>query len=127
METNLVFEIGDKLVIINSGNPQRGVVETDSDGNYFVDGKYRVRVANSKNVVFMGPESLARIKKLSSREKQVIELLKKGFKNKEIAKEVGINEKTVSTYKARLKEKLGIALDANEYVFVTRAIELGVI
>ena len=47
-------------------------------------------------------------KKLSTREVEVLKLLSSGRKNKEIAKELDINEKTVSTYKARLMKKLNV-------------------
>ena len=45
-------------------------------------------------------------KKLSSREIEVLNLLSKGKRNKEIAAHLQINEKTVSTYKMRLLKKL---------------------
>ena len=47
-------------------------------------------------------------KRLSTREVEVLKLLSTGKKNKEIAEELGINEKTVSTYKARLYRKLNV-------------------
>lgn len=47
-------------------------------------------------------------KRLSTREVEVLKLLSSGKKNKEIALELGINEKTVSTYKARLFKKLNV-------------------
>lgn len=47
-------------------------------------------------------------KKLSTREIEVLKLLTIGRKNKEVAKELDINEKTVSTYKARLMRKLNV-------------------
>ena len=47
-------------------------------------------------------------KKLSTREIEVLKLISSGRKNKEIATELGINEKTVSTYKARLMKKLNV-------------------
>ena len=47
-------------------------------------------------------------KKLSTREAEVLKLLTLGKKNKEISKELNINEKTVSTYKARLMRKLKV-------------------
>ena len=47
-------------------------------------------------------------KKLSTREVEVLKLLTSGRKNKEIAQELEINEKTVSTYKARLLKKLNV-------------------
>lgn len=45
-------------------------------------------------------------KKLSSREIEVLNLLSNGKRNKEIAVDLDINEKTVSTYKMRLLKKL---------------------
>ncbi|MCX7551794.1 response regulator transcription factor [Xanthomarina sp. F2636L] len=47
-------------------------------------------------------------KKLSTREIEVLKLISVGKKNKEIAEELEINEKTVSTYKARLMKKLHV-------------------
>ncbi|WP_299398197.1 response regulator transcription factor [uncultured Gelidibacter sp.] len=47
-------------------------------------------------------------KRLSTREVEVLKLLSSGKKNKEIALELDINEKTVSTYKARLFKKLNV-------------------
>ncbi|QCE41661.1 response regulator [Psychroserpens sp. NJDZ02] len=47
-------------------------------------------------------------KKLSTREVEVLKLLSNGKRNKEIAKELQINEKTVSTYRARLMKKLNV-------------------
>jgi len=47
-------------------------------------------------------------KKLSTRETEVLKLLANGKKNKEVSKELDINEKTVSTYKARLMKKLKV-------------------
>ncbi|MDA0177353.1 MULTISPECIES: response regulator [Mesoflavibacter] len=48
-------------------------------------------------------------KKLSTREVEVLKLLSGGRRNKEIAEELDINEKTVSTYKARLMKKLNVS------------------
>ena len=47
-------------------------------------------------------------KRLSTREVEVLKLLSVGKKNKHIAEELEINEKTVSTYKARLFKKLNV-------------------
>lgn len=45
--------------------------------------------------------------KLSHREVQVLKLLVKGHPNKDIARELDISDKTVSTYKLRLLKKIG--------------------
>jgi len=52
--------------------------------------------------------TLNMFKKLSTREVEVLKLLSIGKKNKAIACELHINEKTVSTYKSRLYKKLNV-------------------
>lgn len=47
-------------------------------------------------------------KKLSTREVEVLKLLTSGKRNKDIAKELGINQKTVSTYRVRLMKKMKV-------------------
>ncbi len=44
---------------------------------------------------------------LSDRELQVYEMLGQGLGNKEIAARIGVNQKTIGTYKARVMRKLG--------------------
>jgi two-component system, NarL family, response regulator NreC len=45
---------------------------------------------------------------LSSRERQVLQLLAEGRNTGEIAAALSLSPKTVETYRARMKEKLGI-------------------
>ncbi|HAS6176917.1 TPA: EAL domain-containing protein [Vibrio vulnificus] len=45
---------------------------------------------------------------LSKRELSVVQMLLKGMSNKQVANELNINQKTVSTYKTRVQTKLGI-------------------
>lgn len=52
--------------------------------------------------------AISRYKKLSSRELEVLNLLSRGKRNKDIANVLDINEKTVSTYKTRLLKKLKV-------------------
>ncbi|MFD0864006.1 response regulator [Sungkyunkwania multivorans] len=47
-------------------------------------------------------------RRLSTREVEVLKLLAAGRRNKHIAEELNLNEKTVSTYKARLMRKLNV-------------------
>jgi DNA-binding NarL/FixJ family response regulator len=58
--------------------------------------------ANSKHSMVL------RFKKLSTREIEVLNLLSRGKRNKEISHNLNINEKTVSTYKTRLLKKLKV-------------------
>lgn len=52
--------------------------------------------------------TVLRFKKLSTREVEVLNLLSRGKRNKEISHNLSINEKTVSTYKTRLLKKLKV-------------------
>lgn len=47
-------------------------------------------------------------RKLSTREVEVLKLLASGKRNKEVAQGLNLNEKTISTYKARLMKKLNV-------------------
>ncbi len=55
-----------------------------------------------------GQSVIARYKKLSTREAEVLSLISAGERNKDIAEALDINEKTVSTYKTRLLKKLNV-------------------
>jgi DNA-binding NarL/FixJ family response regulator len=55
-----------------------------------------------------GKKSDRLFKKLSTREVEVLRYLNDGKKNKEIAKILGLDEKTISTYKLRLLAKLSV-------------------
>ena len=48
------------------------------------------------------------LEKLSTREREVLQLLAEGRTGAEIAQRLGLSQKTVETYRARLVEKLGI-------------------
>ncbi len=63
-------------------------------------------------------------KKLSSREIEVLRYFNEGKKNKEIAKILLLDEKTISTYKLRLLNKLSVT---NLLDLVNKAKELGII
>jgi len=73
-------------------------------GGIYISNNLAQRLAFDEN----GSKSSKLYKKLSTREVEVLRLLSSGKKNKEIALELEINEKTVSTYKARLLKKLNV-------------------
>lgn len=77
-------------------------VKSVSMGNIYVSDAVKKLTQNeSKNT-----ERLH--KKLSTREMEVLKYLADGKKNKEIAKTLGLDEKTISTYKLRLLHKLNV-------------------
>ncbi len=74
------------------------------DGNMFITNELAQRLAFDEGT--QKPRRFFR--KLSSREVEVLKLLASGKRNKDVAEGLNLNEKTVSTYKARLMRKLNV-------------------
>lgn len=60
---------------------------------------------------------------LADRELEVFQLLGRGRTTKEIAREIGLGETTVETYRARIKEKLGLASAAEVQAWAARWVQ----
>ena len=78
-----------------------------SDGGIYLSEKLSERMAYQKRAGINAAQRRM-YKRLSVREVEVLKLLTSGKRNKQVAEELGINEKTVSTYKARLLKKLNV-------------------
>ena len=72
--------------------------------------KYTLRAKNGRGRLSgsKGKKSERLFKKLSTREIEVLRYLNDGKKNKEVAQILGLDEKTISTYKLRLLAKLNV-------------------
>ncbi|QLG44411.1 response regulator [Costertonia aggregata] len=75
-----------------------------AEGNMFITNELAQRLAFDEGT--QKPRRFFR--KLSSREVEVLKLLASGKRNKDVAAGLNLNEKTVSTYKARLMKKLNV-------------------
>ncbi len=77
-------------------------------------GKF-VSSALAEKVIFDKPDDLTKLphEKLSEREFQIMCMLAQGKPVKEIAGELFLSDKTVSTYRARLLEKMGMDRNAD--------------
>lgn len=75
-----------------------------SQGNMFITNELAQRLAFDEGT--QKPRRFFR--KLSTREVEVLKLMASGKRNKEVAESLNLNEKTVSTYKARLMRKLNV-------------------
>ncbi len=75
-----------------------------AEGNMFITNELAQRLAFDEGT--QKPRRFFR--KLSSREVEVLKLLASGKRNKDVASGLSLNEKTVSTYKARLMKKLNV-------------------
>ncbi len=79
-------------------------VKKVSEGSMFITNELAQRLAFDEGT--KKPRRFFR--KLSTREVEVLKLLASGKRNKEVALGLNLNEKTVSTYKARLMKKLNV-------------------
>lgn len=75
-----------------------------AEGNMFITNELAQRLAFDEGT--QKPRRFFR--KLSTREVEVLKLLASGKRNKEVALGLDLNEKTISTYKARLMRKLNV-------------------
>ncbi|NJB70812.1 DNA-binding NarL/FixJ family response regulator [Saonia flava] len=75
-----------------------------SNGDMFITNELAQRLAFDEGT--QKPRRFFR--KLSTREVEVLKMLASGKRNKEVAEGLNLNEKTVSTYKARLMRKLNV-------------------
>ena len=75
-----------------------------SQGSMFITNELAQRLAFDEGT--QKPRRFFR--KLSTREVEVLKMLASGKRNKEVAQGLNLNEKTVSTYKARLMKKLNV-------------------
>lgn len=95
----------------------RGYLSKRADLSYLIDAVQKV----SRGGMFITNELAQRLafdegtqkprrffRKLSTREVEVLKMLASGKRNKEVAQGLNLNEKTVSTYKARLMKKLNV-------------------
>ncbi|SFU49622.1 DNA-binding response regulator, NarL/FixJ family, contains REC and HTH domains [Pustulibacterium marinum] len=82
---------------------QEAIVKV-AGGNMFITNELAQRLAFDEST--NKPRKYFR--RLSTREVEVLKLLSAGKRNKQVAEELGLNEKTVSTYKARLMRKLNV-------------------
>lgn len=77
----------------------------------------------------IGPtvEPNAELMLLSTREREVLALVARGFTSREIGKRLGLSPKTISTYRARISEKLGFSSRADyvEYALARGLFERG--
>jgi NarL family two-component system response regulator LiaR len=61
------------------------------------------------------------LERLTAREREVLVLIGRGYRNKQIARELGISEKTVKTHVGRLLAKLGVDDRTQAAVMAVRA------
>jgi two-component system invasion response regulator UvrY len=94
---------------LTKGNHVEEMVEAIRDVHG--GGRYIAKDIAQQLALSMLPGQDSIIDSLSKRELLILMMIAQGHKNNEIAKTLNISPKTVSTYRARLHEKLGVKSD----------------
>ncbi|MFO1004670.1 MAG: response regulator transcription factor [Planctomycetaceae bacterium] len=110
----LVKTVGEHELIEAIRTVHRGRMVIDLDNEALNASIFSSRMAQPSHAAAAG--------KLSEREEEVLRLLGKGISNQEIAQRLELSPKTVSTYRARIAEKLGLRTTAD---FVRYASDMG--
>lgn len=105
-----------------------GFVSKKSDLSEMVNAIRAVRMDDEFFPDLRGPQSVyachpnerVSLQRLSVREYRVMEQLVQGMRNKDIAEEMQLSEKTISTYKCRILEKLNLASLLDLYALAKR-------
>lgn len=104
---------------VSTNNLQQAIQQVARGGIYL-----NKTITDKINTGFAQSNSLiAKFKKLSTREAEVLNMLASGKRNKDIADALDINEKTVSTYKTRLLQKLKVD-NLADLIHQTRLLQL---
>lgn len=104
---------------VSTDNLQKAIQQVARGGIYL-----NKDITDKINSGFSQSNSLiSKFKRLSTREAEVLNMLASGKRNKDIADALDINEKTVSTYKTRLLQKLKVD-NLADLIHQTRLLQL---
>ena len=106
----------------------KGFLSKDSDAGTILSTLDRIMKGESVFPLQPSPEKTRRkqaprrtVDLLSKREEEVLRGLVRGERNADIAQQLGISSKTISTYRRRLFEKLNVENNAELVAFATRS------
>lgn len=88
-------------------------IETVLSGEVYLGGKITAKVL--KKLSGGGSAKITGLDRLADRELEVFQLIGKGYNSRKIAEQLHLGESTVETYRARIKEKLGLKDAAELY------------
>lgn len=93
-------------------------IETILSGEIFLSSKITAQLL--KRMSGGAPAKSAGLELLADRELEVYQLIGNGYNSRKIADQLHLGESTVETYRARIKEKLGLKTAAELYVHASR-------
>lgn len=89
-------------IVLKTSNPMKllACVATVASAGRYIDRRVGLRVAQLS--------AGAMVRNLSVREQQIVDLVRQGFPNAEIARRLGLREGTVKVYLSKLFDKIGV-------------------
>jgi PAS domain S-box-containing protein len=94
----------------------------DGEVAYFLGSQVDVGANPAHPAVARSVEARRRIDALTPRQRQVLEDMSLGYRNKQIAHRLGIDEKTVKMHRAALLRRLGVATSADAIRLAVEAV-----
>jgi two-component system response regulator NreC len=117
---------GAKGYVVKNATPEEllEAVHTVAAGGTYIHPK--VAQALTKQMVEGGRTDLAALQQLSPRELEILQLLAKGYTNREISEQVFLSVKTVEAHRAKIYSKLGFKSRADLVQFALAHKLLGI-
>ena len=106
-----ILDAGVRGFVVKSDSDRDLVVAVESLANhkpFFTSMATEVMLMNFQRPVSAAPVSGARTSRLTSREREIVQLLSEGKSSKEVASSLGISVKTAETHRANIMRKLEI-------------------
>lgn len=102
------FEAGASGYVLKRTEPEEllHAIRKVAEGGVYLDPSLAGQVV--ENFISNEPDNHDDTSELSRREQQVVSMLAKGYRYRDIAENLGISVKTVETYRARAMEKLNL-------------------
>ncbi len=86
-----------------------GAIRCVASGKTYVSPQMSERIVARVSARGATPDEPAPLERLTDREREVFGLIGRGVATRNIAKQLDLSTKTIETYQARIKEKLGLA------------------
>ena len=83
-------------------------VKEVNKGNFYLTSSIAEMYADSKESVFKLKDDIPKFNKISKKERQVLQLVAEGKKNKDIAEHLGVSIKTIESHRRSMMKKLNI-------------------
>jgi|CXWL01.1.fsa_nt_gi DNA-binding NarL/FixJ family response regulator len=85
-----------------------GAIRCVASGKTYVSPAMSERIVARVTGRRVGPDGVSPLERLTDREREVLALIGRGCGTREIARQLDLSVKTVETYQARIKDKLGL-------------------